>query len=238
MQGSLNSGLFNETNGTWKIRRVDAQTCTLITTVVVAHFLALISPGPDFLLIVRSALRHKRNHAVGVAAGIAVANAVYIVLCMLGVGSLIARSLWLMVGLKVAGACFLMYVAIHAFRAKRSDYDFIGGMSAENRTQSSFFKEFGLGLLSGLSNPKNIIFYISLFAVILTPTVGTGLKIGLGVWMVALIFVWDSMIVFLLGQNRIRSFFGKAAFYIDKAAGAVLGLLGVKLLQSAVKDGA
>ena len=214
---------------------MDAQTLTLITTVVVAHFLALISPGSDFLLIVRSALRHKRSHAVGVAAGIAAANAVYIALCMLGVGALIARSLWLMVGLKIAGGCFLLYVAVHALKVKRSDYAFIDGIAAENRIRSSFLKEFGLGLLSGLSNPKNIVFYISLFVVVLTPSVGTGLKVGLGVWMVALIFVWDSMIVFLLAQKRIRGFFGKIAFYVDKAAGAVLGLLGAKLLQSAAE---
>lgn len=50
----------------------------IITTVVVAHFLALISPGPDFLLIVKSAVRNKKTQAIGVAFGIASANAIYI----------------------------------------------------------------------------------------------------------------------------------------------------------------
>lgn len=66
---------------------------SVITTVVIAHFLALISPGPDFLLVVRSALRNTRRRAIGVALGIALANGVYITLCIIGVGSAIAHSL-------------------------------------------------------------------------------------------------------------------------------------------------
>ena len=31
---------------------------SMIMTVIVAHLLALISPGPDFLLVVRSAIRN------------------------------------------------------------------------------------------------------------------------------------------------------------------------------------
>ena len=74
---------------------------SIISTVVIAHFLALISPGPDFLLVVRSALRNSRRRAIGVALGISLANGIYIVLCIIGVGAAIAHSLWLMMTLKI-----------------------------------------------------------------------------------------------------------------------------------------
>ena len=51
---------------------------SMIMTVIVAHLLALISPGPDFLLVVRSAIRNTRRKALGVALGIAFANGFYI----------------------------------------------------------------------------------------------------------------------------------------------------------------
>ncbi|MBW6113036.1 LysE family translocator, partial [Pseudomonas aeruginosa] len=38
------------------------------------HFAALLSPGPDFFLLVRAALLRGRRQADGVAAGIALAN--------------------------------------------------------------------------------------------------------------------------------------------------------------------
>lgn len=219
---------------------MDTQTWTLIMTVVIAHFLALISPGPDFLMLVRSALRNSPRRAMGMALGIALANGVYIILCMIGIGALIAHSLWLMTALKLAGGIFLLYVAYHAIKARRSDYAFIVQEAAEEMRQQapSFLKEFLLGLLSGLSNPKNVIFYLSLFSVVLTPKVSTGLTIGLGMWMTLLVLAWDAMIVLILAQAGIRRMFAKAAFYIDKAAGVLLGLMGYKLLQSAVKEAA
>lgn len=211
----------------------------IITTVVAAHFLALISPGPDFLLVVRSTLRNSRRRALGVTFGIALANAIYIALCIIGVGSMIAHSLWLMIALKILGGCFLLYIAYHALKARRSDYAFLNKQpqsASTHQTAPSFFKEFLLGLASGLSNPKNIIFYLSLFSVVLTPESGLGLSLGLGVWMTILVFAWDAMIIFVLSQPKVRHGFSKLVFYIDKIAGMLLGLMGYKLLQSAIKE--
>lgn len=215
-----------------------SETLPIISTVIIAHFLALISPGPDFLMVVRSALRNTRRRAIGVSIGIALANAIYIGLCIIGVGSAIARSLWLMITLKIIGGCFLLYIAYHALKARRSDYAFLAQEQEHSRLQNapSFWKEFWLGMGSGLSNPKNIIFYLSLFSVVLTPESGVMLSLGLGLWMTLLVFAWDTMIIFVLSQQKVRRTFGKIAFYIDKIAGALLGFMGYKLLQTAVKE--
>ena len=53
-----------------------------------AHFLALLSPGPDFFLIVRSAVINGARVASGVCVGIALANGVYIGLAISGVAVL------------------------------------------------------------------------------------------------------------------------------------------------------
>lgn len=216
---------------------MDAQTLSLIGTVILAHFLALISPGPDFLLVVRSAMRNVWQRAIGVAFGIALANAIYIYICIIGVGAVIAHSAWAMVVLKLIGGAFLLYIAYHAIKAKRSDYEFLLQSDNDNHTkhQLSFFKEFLLGLFSGLSNPKNIIFYLSLFSVVLTPSVNYQLKIGLAIWMTLLIAVWNIMIIFVLSREQVRKIFAKGVFYIDKLAGLLLGVMGYKLIQSAIK---
>ena len=215
-----------------------AQTLSIIATVVTAHFLALISPGPDFLLVVRSAFRNSRHRAMGVALGIALANGIYITLCIIGVGQLIAHSVWLMILLKLGGGIFLLYIAYQALKAKRSDYAYLNQTHATPHiphTTPSFGKEFVLGMVSGLSNPKNIVFYLSLFSVVLTPEMGTGLALGLGLWVITLVFVWDAMIILVLSQQQIRQRFAKLAFYIDKLAAAFLGFMGWKLIQSAVQ---
>ncbi|MFX6330733.1 LysE family transporter, partial [Acinetobacter baumannii] len=49
-----------------------------------AHLLALASPGPDFLLLLRGSLRHGRGYGLAAALGIALANGLYIALAIGG----------------------------------------------------------------------------------------------------------------------------------------------------------
>lgn len=217
---------------------MSAQLVALLATVVVAHFLALISPGPDFLMIVRSSLRAGKVNAIGVAGGIALANGLYIALSIVGIGAALAASLVVMVALKVVGGLFLIYVAVQALLAPRSTYTVLieASQSQEAGQFHPFWREFSAGFISGIANPKNIIFYLSLFSVVLTKEVGIGIKIALGVWMTGLVFVWDTMIVLVLARDRVKRSFSKFAFYIDKISGALLGLVGTKLLHSALSN--
>ena len=83
----------------------------LVVTVVLAHLIALLSPGPDFILVVKSGIRNTTKNAIGVAFGIASANAIYIILCLIGVGAILASSIVVMTVIKVLGGIFLIYIA-------------------------------------------------------------------------------------------------------------------------------
>lgn len=215
---------------------MSTEVTALLVTVVAAHFLALVSPGPDFLMIVRSSMRVGKQGAIGVAGGIAVANGLYIALCIVGVGAVLAASLVAMTILKLIGGLFLVYIAIQALRTPRDAYRALLHSSRAEASAGAraFWREFSAGFISGIANPKSVIFYLSLFSVVLTKEVGIGIKIGLGLWMTALVFAWDTMIVLVLTQDRIRRAFARMVFYIDKFTGALLGLVGLKLLHAAL----
>lgn len=204
-------------------------------TVALAHFLALLSPGPDFVIVVKSAMKNERKKAVGVAAGISIANALYIMLCLIGVGALLANSANLLIALKIIGGAFLIYLAVQAFRAKKSDYHHLALQSEKNgQSDTTFLKEFITGFMSGILNPKNLLFYLSLFTVVLTNDVSLTFKIFLGLWMTTLVFIWDLVIIFLFSTNKVRQKFTKVAYYIDKFTGAILGLIGFSIVKSAL----
>lgn len=210
---------------------------TIFITVAAAHFLALLSPGPDFLLIVKSAVKNGIRNSVGIALGIAVANAVYIGLCLVGVGSILASSLTIMIALKIAGGLFLTYIAYMALRAKKEDYKvFAQAMLDKKNDASSFLKEFFTGFMSGILNPKNLLFYLSLFTVVLTEDVSLHFKIFLGIWMTSVVFIWDVLIIVLLSRDAVRQRFSRVAFYIDKLSGAILGAIGLSIVKSAVSS--
>ncbi|WP_250162971.1 LysE family translocator [Psychrobacter sp. WY6] len=138
---------------------------SIFITVGLAHFLALLSPGPDFVLIVKSAIKNDSKDAIGVALGITFANAVYIGLCLIGVGSILAASAPIMITLKIIGGLFLMYLGIQALRARKDAYDQfqVAQSPHSNIPKTTFLKEFTAGFLSGIFNPKNLLFYLSLF---------------------------------------------------------------------------
>jgi threonine/homoserine/homoserine lactone efflux protein len=208
----------------------------MFLTVVVAHFLALLSPGPDFVLVVKSGVRNKKQNAIGIALGIASANGVYIALCLLGVGAILAGSIVVMTVLKVCGGLFLLYLAVMALKARKKDYEFLKTEGERDKTTTSFGKEFATGFLSAILNPKNPIFYLSLFTLVLNSEVNFVFKLVLGMWMTSVVFVWDSFIIFVLSRPRVKAVFSRLAFYVDKATGTILGLIGIALMRSAVTE--
>lgn len=213
---------------------MDFQLFATFATVALAHFLALLSPGPDFVLVVKSAVQNRGKTAIGVAAGIASANAVYIALCLIGVGAIFASSIVFLTMMKLAGGLFLTYLAFTALKAKRSDYSNIAVVKDGLVSQSTFFKEFSTGFLSGILNPKNPLFYLSLFTVVLNSDISMIFKVALGIWMTLIVFVWDAFIIFVLSKNKIRNLFNKTSFYIDKCTGTILGAFGLTLIYSSL----
>lgn len=207
---------------------------SIFITVAIAHFLALLSPGPDFILVVKSAFKGNRKNAVGVALGIATANAVYIGLCLIGVGAILSTSVSLMIALKFIGGLFLMYIAFNALKAPQNAYQNKPATSANSTKFSSisFLKEFITGFLSGILNPKNLLFYLSLFTIALTPDISLQFKILLGTWMTAIVFLWNVTIIYFLSKNNVRNKFTKMAFYVDKVTGFILIAIGFSIIKS------
>lgn len=101
-----------------------------------------------------------------------------------------------MIALKVAGGLFLIYLAMMALRAKKNDYKDLAFSDIQiNQSKTTFANEFITGFMSGILNPKNLLFYLSLFTAVLTKDVNLGFKLGLGIWMTLVVFLWDLCVI-------------------------------------------
>ena len=67
----------------------------LFLLVAGTHFAALLSPGPDFFLLIRTALANGRHQADGCACGIALANLLSMLLVLFVMALLPAEGSWL-----------------------------------------------------------------------------------------------------------------------------------------------
>src|SRR3990167_8795475 len=87
-------------------------------TVVVVHMLAVMSPGPDFVMISRNSLVYSRKVGVYSAIGLGLGILVHVTYSLIGIGLIISKSILLFSILKFIGAAYLIYVGYKCLRAK------------------------------------------------------------------------------------------------------------------------
>jgi len=208
---------------------------TVVVSVALAHFFALLSPGADFVLIVRSGMTKPFRRAIGVAIGISAANGVYIALCLAGLGPFIASSPAILRILKIAGGVYLCWLGAGGLRSKRSGDLVFSGMPAQGSpvSEGSARRETVAGFLSSLLNPKLPLFYFGLFSLALGKGLAMAIRLALGAWMALIVFLWDACILFALTRTRVRNAFLRRVRLIDRATGLVLLIVGVMILFSA-----
>ncbi len=87
----------------------------------------------------------------------------YIGLCLLGVGSILAAAASVMIALKIICGLFLVYLAARSIRAAKCHYSRIYVSDLDISSQTTFVKEFVTGFLSGILNPRNLLYLLSVF---------------------------------------------------------------------------
>lgn len=194
--------------------------------VALAHFLALLIPGVDFFLIVRIGAAYGWRSASGTCLGIALANGAFIASAFSGLALIDNQDV--LAWIELAGGLFLVYMGIMFWRARVS----LEGDGDGAAGRSTWVKNLGLGMASGLLNPKNALFYISLAA---TLSSATSVQLALyGVWMFSVVLAWDLFIAIAMGSRRSRAVLARALPGIIKAAGVVVMLFGIGALVAAV----
>lgn len=192
-----------------------------------AHFLALLSPGPDFFLITRGALSLPLRYCIAICAGIATANGVYL-LCAVCSLELVRESPLLMSLLHYLGASYLIFIGVMLIRSPRQSLE---NTNSEAGILNSHHlgRQFIIGFMSGILNPKNAIFYLSLFTVMVSETTPLSIRFFYMIWMMSVVLLWDCAIVFCISRQRIRTLIGSSVFYVEKFSGIMLTLFGITL---------
>ncbi|MGL6313169.1 LysE family translocator [Vibrio sp. WXL103] len=193
----------------------------------IAHFLALLSPGQDFFLIVAHSIRHRLHGSRFICLGVALGNALYIGLAIFG-QTIIRDNQVIYFLVEAIGGLWLVWLGCALLKTNKRNTDF----SFEQIPVPSVSKQLALGFNSALLNPKNALFYISLMTVILGNDVTLIQQASCGVWMFFAVLVWDLFIASFIGQPSVQRPLSNYIYQIERAAGLVLGFLGVSLFVS------
>nr|WP_087574759.1 LysE family translocator [Sphingomonas sp. CDS-1] len=125
---------------------------------VTAVFLISATPGPNMLHVMTQSIHHGPRRAIATMAGLMSAILLCLIASALGLGALLKASPRLFDGLRYAGVAYLLWLGIKAWRTPVGEVGEVGATRVR-----SLRALYGTGLLTGLSNPKLIIFAAALF---------------------------------------------------------------------------
>lgn len=192
---------------------------------------AVISPGPNFLVVSRLALSRSRASAIGATFGIAAGSLIYAALTLFGLSVLILRFAWLGNTIRVVGGAYLVWLGIQAWRAMPDDLQPAG--TGTGQGAPSLLHGVRMGFLTEITNPKGIAFFLSLFAAAVPAATPLWAKLAVlsagGVIEVA----WYTAISYALSSGPMRAGYRRVRRTVDRVLGTLLIALGLKVALDA-----
>lgn len=198
-----------------------------ILTLAGVIILGSMSPGPDFLVVLRNSVVSGRRAGVACAAGIAVGVFVWALVTAIGIAGLLAASAEAYTVVKLVGAIYLAYIGIRALLAARRG-DYRPESEAASKQRGSFVS-FRQGLLTNLLNPKCAVFFIALVPQFLPHDPSAPGTLELAVVCTVANLAWFTTLAFGVGALRHVFTRRRVRRVLDVAMGTFMVGLGIRI---------
>jgi threonine/homoserine/homoserine lactone efflux protein len=204
-------------------------------SILLALSLGAISPGPSFLFVMRTSVAVSRRDGLVAAAGMGLGAAIITTLALVGVRAIIAQVAWLYLAFKLLGGAYLVFLAWRIWKSSGKPATLSGDAPAP-KTARGPWRSFLLALATQFSNPKTVIVISGIFAALLPAHVPS--------WMYAVIppvdFLiegsWYAFVALAMSSPAPRALYLRSQTWIDRAAGCVLGALGLRLIFEGARE--
>ncbi|MBT3187846.1 MAG: LysE family transporter [Anaerolineae bacterium] len=199
----------------------------ILLNVALIWFIAVITPGPNFFITVKTAVGQSRRTAFFVALGTSTGAVIWGLSGFLGIALLFKTAPWIYLSFKLLGGGYLVYLGLKLFTSHSKAGATQEAMALENITSFQGYKQ---GLLTNLANPKTAVFVTSLFAA----TMPSNAPLWIGVTSVAEMSIisifWYTAIAHIFSSNRFKKLYLNSKVWIERFSGIVFIGFGVKLL--------
>jgi threonine/homoserine/homoserine lactone efflux protein len=200
-------------------------TTGVFLAILLIHLAAAISPGPAFVVSVRTAAAEGFRPAAGLALGVGLGSAAWALAALAGLGLLFELAPALLTALKIAGGLFLVWIAVATWRHADDPLPQPEAGALPRGVASAV----RLGLLTQLANPKTAVFFGAVFIGLVPPDAPT--------WSLALLLLaigidetlWYLVVARLFSLARARAAYGRAKRWVDRAFGGLMAALGARI---------
>lgn len=201
------------------------QNLKVMLTVWALHLAVTISPGPNFALVSRLALKGRRASAFAAALGFAVGGGAYAALSMFGLGILVLRVEWLANFVQFAGGSFLIYLGVKSWITAASAVP-----GSEEPDRGDLRTGFVTGLLVELSNVKGIAFFLGLYAASVPPQTELWVKLTILLGSFFIENAWYGLVAVVMASKVAQNSYARFGIWIERGIGILLTVFGLKVL--------
>jgi threonine/homoserine/homoserine lactone efflux protein len=201
----------------------------------IAATLLIIAPGPDTMLVMRNTLRAGRRAGWVTAAGTMSGLLIWAVSAALGLTALLRVSRVGFDVVRVAGACYLIWLGVTSLglaRRRHAHREGMGGeaaVSAEG-ARAGWGRVYLNGVLSNLLNPKIGVFFVAFlpgFTPARVPV--TVFTLGLGLWFAAETGAYLAVLAWMVARGADWLRRSAVQRWLERATGVVLIGFGIRL---------
>lgn len=194
--------------------------------VMSVSFIAMVSPGPDFLVVLKNSLGLGRKHGIVTAIGIGAGLLIHVTYCIFGIAVVISQSVMLFNIIKYAGALYLLWLGFKALKSKGWKIE----ASAAKNKEKTLWNVFAEGFITNALNPKATMFFLALFTQVIAPETPLSWQIVYGISIMTMATLWFSTVSLVLTNATLRQKLAKISLWIDRVTGVMLVALGVKIM--------
>ncbi|GGU98575.1 lysine transporter LysE [Streptomyces albospinus] len=180
--------------------------------------LVIVIPGPSVLFVIGRALAHGRRTALATVLGNLIGSYALVIAVAWGLGALVAASAAVFMGVKLAGAAYLVYLGVQAFRHRKEMR--AADMEAPAGERRGDLRTILDGVFVGATNPKGIVFFAAVLPQFVDRSAGhiPLQMMVLGLVPVAIGLITDTL--WGLGASAARSWFARSDRRLSMVGGA------------------
>lgn len=203
-------------------------TLTELLPILLGWMIAIASPGPATLAITGAAMEGGRRRGLALAWGVVTGSAVWALVAGMGLGAAMMSHAWILEALRWAGATYLMWLAVKSARAALRP----GGASARMVADETPRRAWARGALIHLTNPKAVLFWGAIFALVIPPEAPTWVLWEVGLACLATSVLTFTLMALAFSSRPVAGAYLRARRLFDAAFAALFGLAALKLVTA------
>jgi len=197
-----------------------------IISLAIIGLLIVISPGADFVLVLKNSINAGRSSGILTACGISLAIGVHISYSLLGISYLISQNELLFTLIKYAGAAYLIYLGVKSILTANDMLEKVEKSSTTTKPSQYLMQGFFCNML----NPKTMLFFISLFSQLISSEPSTNSYVlWYGLYIALLHGIWFSLVSVIFTSKRFQGYLITMKKRLNQACGVGLLSFGIVL---------